>query len=199
ANHPELAQPAAADRIVPWFVVRQLPAGIAGVVIAGVFAAAMSSLDSSMNSVATAYVSDFHRRFSAAATDAQCLTIAKIVTVAVGVAGTGIALWMAQVDIQYLFDYFNTLLGLVGGSLTGVFLLAALTRRGSSAGALVGWAVGAAATIATALCTDVTFYLYAAIGCLTCLAVGYGVSLLQPDAKSVAGLHIHDLKKKAHA
>jgi SSS family transporter len=201
-NNPELALPAKADRIVPWFVIRELPDGVAGMVIAGIFAAAMSSLDSSMNSVATAYVNDFHRRFRPSSDDRQSLRLAKGVTVTVGSAGTAIAIWMATQDIEYLFDFFNQLVGLFGGSLSGVFLLAVLTRRGSSAGALVGLAAGAAATLAVAFATDTNFYLYAAIGCLTCLGVGYVVSLFAPNTKSTAGLNIHEpsnVERVAHA
>jgi SSS family transporter len=51
------------DEILPYFVVTHLPLGIAGLVISGIFAASMSSLDSSMNSIATAYITDFHKRF----------------------------------------------------------------------------------------------------------------------------------------
>ncbi|MGB2823209.1 MAG: sodium/solute symporter, partial [Phycisphaerae bacterium] len=68
-----------ADAIFPWYIVTQLPAGVAGILIAGVFAAAMSSLDSSMNSVATAVTTDFYRRFRPGAPDRACLRLARVV------------------------------------------------------------------------------------------------------------------------
>ena len=198
ANNGDVAQPEDANRIVPWFVVRQLPPGIAGLVISGVFAAAMSSLDSSMNSVATAFTNDFYRRLKPAVSDAHCLNLAKLVTVVIGVVGTAIALWMATQEIYYLFDYFNTLVGLIGGGLLGVFLLATLTRRASATGALVGLVTGAGVTMLVAYSPSikVNFYLYAMIGCLTCFAVGYLVSLIAPQQEPTNGLTVHDLPKE---
>jgi len=192
AGHPELPQPQQADRIVPWFVMSELPPGVAGLVIAGIFAAAMSSLDSSMNSVATALVTDFYRRLRHGVTDLDCLRLAKWLTCLLGGLGTGVAMVMAQVEITYLFDFFNSTVGLLGGSLAGVFMLAVFTRRAHAWGALVGLVSGAAATLAIALGTRVQFYLYAAVGCLTCLLAGYLASLLLPGpVKDLAGLTMH--------
>jgi hypothetical protein len=79
--------------------------------------------------------------------------------------------------------------------LAGVFLLAIATRRTVPAGAVAGLIVGAGVTAAVAFGTDVNFYLYAAIGCLTCFAVGYTVSLFWPaSARDLTGLTIHDMK-----
>ncbi|HNT35900.1 MAG TPA: sodium/solute symporter, partial [bacterium] len=74
-NHPNHLDPGMAkvDNILPWFVMRELPAGVSGLVIAAVFAASMSTLDSSMNSMATAVVTDFCRRFRRNSDEAYCL------------------------------------------------------------------------------------------------------------------------------
>jgi Na+/proline symporter len=72
-----------------------------------------------------------------------------------------------------------------------VFLLAVITRRGSAIGALVGLVTGAAVTFVVAFTTDTSFYLYAVIGCVTCLVVGYLVSLFAPNRKPIDGLQIH--------
>jgi len=69
-------------------------------------------------------------------------------------------------------------LGLFGGGLAGVFLLAVFTRRCNATGALAGLVSGAALTIAVAFLTDVNFLLYAAVGSLSCFVVGYLVSLI---------------------
>ena len=192
STNPELATPDKNDQIVPWFVVNQLPPGIAGLVIAGVFAAAMSSLDSSMNSVASAFVNDFYGRFVDQTSDQQSMGVAKMVTIAIGVLGTAIALVMASIEIKYLFDLFLKFLGLFGGGLLGVFLLAVVTRRSSSAGAIVGLVSAAVVTGCLAFFTPVNLYLYAFVGAVVCYSIGYAVSLLIPDTeKSLAGLTIH--------
>ena len=165
-THPELATPAKDDQIVPWFVVNQLPQGIAGLVIAGVFAAAMSSLDSSMNSVASAFVNDFYGRFTKRTDEQHSMFVARCVTIVLGVIGTAIAIVMASVEIKYLFDLFLKFLGLFGGGLLGVFLLAVLTRRGSSWGAIVGLLAAAGVTGFVVFYTEINFYLYAVFGAL---------------------------------
>src|SRR5690606_38342811 len=67
------------DRILPLFVAQQMPAGLAGLVIAGVFAASMSSLDSSMHSIATALTTDFYQRLRPAMSDVHRLRVARLV------------------------------------------------------------------------------------------------------------------------
>ncbi|MHC4296279.1 MAG: sodium:solute symporter family protein [Planctomycetota bacterium] len=123
------------DAILPWFVVRELPIGIAGVVLAAIFAAAMSSLDSSMNSMATVLVTDFYHRFKPGSSDHTRLKLARIITVVLGVFGTGCALLMATYPIKSLWDFFLAMLGLLGGGLAGLFILGIFTRRANSTGA----------------------------------------------------------------
>jgi len=179
------------DQILPWFIVHHLPAGVSGLVIAGVFAASMSSLDSSMNSVATAYVTDFHRRLRRHTSDAACLRLARWLTVLLGAVGTGTAVLMASVEIKFIFDYYNQVIGLFGGALAGLFLLAVFTTRTNSVGAVVGFLAGAAAP-ALLLLTQVNVFLYGAVGAAACMLVGYGVSLTQPAAPGdLEGLTVH--------
>ncbi|MHC4355206.1 MAG: sodium:solute symporter family protein, partial [Planctomycetota bacterium] len=123
------------DAILPWFVVQELPIGIAGVVLAAIFAAAMSSLDSSMNSMATVLVTDFYHRLKPGSSDRARLRLARIITVVLGMFGTGCALLMATYEITSLWDFFLALLGLLGGGLAGLFILGIFTRRANSAGA----------------------------------------------------------------
>ncbi len=183
-SHPELLGAGRHDEILPRFMVQQLPAGLAGLGIAGIFAASMSSLDSSMNSVTTSLVNDVYRRLKPAVTDAACLVLAKWITVAMGAIGVSMAMLLAsRADIRFAADYFNGLMGLLGGGLAGVFLLAVFTRRTSARGALVGAIVGAAAPIVAQQTTDLQFFLYAPIGVGSCVVVGYLTSLLLPDPK----------------
>lgn len=174
------------DAILPWFVVRELPAGIAGVVLAAIFAAAMSSLDSSMNSMATVLVTDFYHRFRPGSSDRARLMLARILTVALGVFGTGCALLMATYPIKSLWDLFLTLLGLLGGGLAGLFVLGIFTRRASSAGAAIGLICSTATLYCVQRYTGVHFFLYAGVGITTCVCIGYLASLLIPTSQPPA-------------
>lgn len=102
-QHPERLDPTMQnDAVFPLFIVRELPAGVAGLIAAAIFAAAQSSLSSSLNSMATAYVTDFDRRFRPRATDASRLRLARGFTAAVGLTGTAVALALAKSDIRSL-------------------------------------------------------------------------------------------------
>lgn len=179
SHHPSEVNPAApADQILPWFVATELPAGVAGLVIAGVFAAAMSSLDSSMNSIATAGVTDFYRRFREGASDAACLRLAKRLTVLLGAVGTGVAMVLASTDLKSLLDTFLSVVGLMGGTLGGLFALGLFTKRVNERAALVGAAVSVA-TLMTVWSTGVVSgLLFAAIGVMTTYVVGALTSLV---------------------
>jgi len=184
------------DAIFPWYIVTQLPPGVAGLLIAGVFAAAMSSLDSSMNSVATAFTTDFYRRFKPEASDHSCLTLARVVTVVVGVLGTAFALMMAQWGIKSLWDQFATFLGLFGGGLGGLFLLAIFTRRTHGLGAIVGLVASGAVQylVKTRLSLDPRFL--AVTGIVSCVVIGYVASLLIPARrKPLDGLTLYTMPK----
>lgn len=177
------------DAIFPLFIVSQMPAGLSGLVIAGLFAAGQSG---SQASIATALVTDFYRRFRPAAGEAECVRLARALTLLLGAIGIGTALLMATYNIRSLWDVFLQTLGLLGGGLAGVFALGVFTKRAHSKGALVGVAMSAVVLFLVQRYTPVHFFLYAAVGIFTCLIVGYLASLLIPAApQSLAGLTIH--------
>jgi SSS family transporter len=185
------------DAILPWFVVRELPIGVAGVVLAAIFAAAMSSLDSSMNSMATVLVTDFYHRFRPKSADHTRLLLARIITVVLGIFGTGCALLMATYPIKSLWDLFMALLGLLGGGLAGVFVLGIFTRRANSVGALIGFVCSAAILYYVQRFTDIHFFLYGGIGITSCASLGYLVSLLVPSLKlNIENLTMHTLQRE---
>ena len=199
--NPHLLDPGVtAKAIFPYFILQNLPAGVAGLVIAAVFAASMSSLDSSMNSIATAVTTDFYRRFRPGAADRRCLALARWITVIVGVLGTAIALVMAYhgESIKDIWFLFIKILGLMGGGLAGVFLLGMFTRRATAVGALAGAIAGAAVQGFAVYRTPVHWMLYAAIGVVVCVVVGYLVSVIVPvGRKDVAGLTVYSTEEEA--
>ncbi len=196
-TRPDLAVPAHADRIVPWFVVNELPAGVAGIVVAAIFAAAMSSLDSSMNSIATALVTDFVRRFRTSITDRQCLRIARWATLVLGFLGTGIAMVLATINIEYLFDFFLTAIGLIGGPLAGIFILGIFAPSANARGALIGAFSAVVVLVLVSTWTPIDGFLYAPIGTLSCCGVGFLASrFVQPEEKDLTGLTLRTLDAK---
>ncbi len=177
------------DAIFPFFIVSQLPVGVAGLVVAGSFAAAQSTLASSMNSIATAYVTDFHRRLRPDLTDHGYLRAARWVTVAVGVAGTNVALLMAVADIRSLYSTVLEFMGLLGGTLSGLFVLGIFSRRASGRGALVGAVCSAGIVFTVRLTHPLNVYAYGPIGLISCVVVGWLISLAKTaTGRALAGL-----------
>ena len=165
------------EELLPYYVVAELPVGIAGLVIAGIFAASMSSLDSSMNSIATAYITDIHKYFKPGRGDLSYLKLAKIITIVMGVFGTFTAMWIAASDVGFIFDLFQKLLGMIGGCLAGVFVLAIFSQKANATGVIIGTLSGALTTFLVSRLTEVNGYLYGAIGVISCVVIGYVSSL----------------------
>lgn len=145
-QHPELLNPTLQnDAIFPLFIAQQLPVGIAGLVISALFAAAMSTLDTAMNSVSAIVTRDYYSVFNKNAPERVQMRLARWVTITCGVIGTGIALYMASFEnLGSLWDRFSILLALIGGGLGGVGALALCTTRANSAGTLLGVVVTSA-------------------------------------------------------
>lgn len=132
---------AMADKVFPHFIVTELPPGVTGLLIAALFAAAMSSVDTSINSSATILMTDVYRRFVRRdASDHQQLWFLRVVTVVLGVLGTATALLM--ISIRSALDTWWSLAGIFSGGMLGLFLLGALSRRAGSAQAGIAMVIG---------------------------------------------------------
>jgi len=195
-THPDsLAVLEKPGQIFPWFIVQELPVGISGLVIAGLFAAAMSSLDSSMNSMATAITTDFYRRFRADVSDHHCLNLARWLTILLGVLGTGSAIIIAYLNDPSMWDQYTKILGLFGGGLAGLFAAGIFTRRTNGAGIVVGFVVSGVILYFVGRAEAVHFFLYAAIGIVTCFVVGYLASWVLPGKPHTDGLTVYTVKR----
>ncbi len=139
---PEAYQAAdKSDYVFPNFIVTVLPPGVTGLLIAAIFAAAMSTVSSSLNSSATIVLNDYYKRYlRPAATDRQCMAVLYAVTVVWGVLGTGMALAMTRVPSA--LDAWWMLAGIFGGGTLGLFLLGFLSRKPRAFSAAVGVIVG---------------------------------------------------------
>ena len=177
-----------ADCIFPFFMMSQLPSGLAGLLIAAIFAATMSTISSNINSVATAFSTDFYKRFRLGATGGEVLRVARASCVVSGIIGTGIALLMATWDILSLLDFFQEILGLLSSGLGGLFLMGIFFPRIGGRAALGGFLAGLAAVLLTKYLTDASFLLYGFIGMSVSLAAGLLLSLLMRREKDIDGL-----------
>lgn len=174
------------DSILPFFVLQQLPVGVAGLIIAAIFAAAQSTVSSSLNSVSTAYVTDFHARvFFPENSDAKNLFAARIVVLVIGILGIIVACIMAKSNMRSAFEIFNSLIGLTAGALGGLFALGIFNKRANGRGAFIG-ALIAFATVVTLFVkkVPVSGLLYAFIGFMICLIAGSLLSVLFSSDKA---------------
>lgn len=192
-SHPAKLDPIMkTDAIFPLFISNELPVGVAGLVVAGIFAAAQSTISTSMNSTATAIVTDFCLPFNLCKNDRSYLRLARIFTLLLGIVGTAVACLLNYFDIKSMVDEFMSMLGLFGGSLCGLFMLGMLTVRANATGGLIGALTGLATVWCVKYFTDTSFFLYAMIGTLVTFAAGYLVSLVTPDnGKDILALTIY--------
>jgi SSS family transporter len=199
--HPErLDATITTDQIFPLFVAREMPAGLAGLIIAGVFSAAQSTVSTSMNSTATTIVTDFLRPVSLLKTEKGYLSAARLITFTTGVLGTLLGVIFVDPEIRSLFDAFIKVIGLFMGVLGGLFMLGMLTQRATGRGAVIGAAAGSLVMMYLWRFTDMTGYFYTASGVLSCLLVGYVASVLTGRSNSdLVGLTIHTMPARRNS
>ena len=131
------------DAVLPGYIVNELPTGMAGIVVAGVFAAGM---DSPLASLATLFLQDIYRRYlRRRATPRESLIVLRIATIAWGILG--VAVGLAMIGARTILDSWWQLEGILGGGMLGLFLLGLAARRVSSKAAALGVACGVGAII----------------------------------------------------
>jgi SSS family solute:Na+ symporter len=157
--------------VVPRFVLNELPIGLTGIFIAAVMAAAMSSIAAELNSLSTASVIDFYRRwYRPEATEAHYLFVSKLATGVWGLFACVVAIYAAT--LGSLIEVVNRFGSFFYGSILGVFLLA-MVPRARGVGAFVGLLAGMAAVAAVTFgAPSVSFLWHNVVGAVTVLAVG---------------------------
>src|SRR5699024_8100084 len=129
------------DLIFANFIVSELPAGISGLLIAGLFAAGQSTLSTGLNSVATSWTLDIQKIIKPDLSEESSTRIAKFVSLVVGIFSIIFAVVLAYSEISSSYEWFNGLMGLVLGIVGGTFTLGVMTRKANSNGALLGFLV----------------------------------------------------------
>lgn len=164
--------------VFPTFVTTYAPAGVIGLIIAAIFAAAMSSISAELASLSTATVIDFYRRyFKKDAPDSHYLNVSKIATGLWGVFACVVALYAGR--LGSLIEVVNKFGSYFYGSLLGVFVLAIGTKRATGNGAFFGLLAGIGAVAAVGNYTKISFLWYNVVGCVVVVVVGMLVSLFE--------------------
>ena len=165
---------------VPKFVLTQLPHGVIGLVIVALFSAAMSSLDSTINSLSATSMKDFYERFVAGGPvpAEQQLFISRCLTVFWGVMCVGFSFVVGGIS-DSVIESVNKISSLANGPILALFLLGILTRRANSTGAIAGLLSGVGFNAFLWLAVPkVSWLWWNVIGFLVAFAVGYGLSLV---------------------
>ncbi len=196
-SRPELLDPnMTIDGIVPFFVGQNLPTGISGLIIAAIFAAALSSVDSSIHSSTTVIMRDFFGRSTEDFTEKRKVAIARYITFGLGAMGTLIAIGMTFFNITSIWDIILEIAGLFGGAMTGLFVLGIFTTKANGKGAIIGAIASAIIMFVVKNNTPLHFFLYGAIGLISSFVIGYLASLFFTSEKSMKGLTIYTLNDK---
>lgn len=130
-----------AEEVVPYFVTTQLPAGLSGIVVAAVLAAAMSSMSSAMNSISAVAITDIYRRHLAPdRPDRHYVLVARLATLVSSCIMVGGALWLYQAETKTLQHLWTEFQSIIVGGLLGLYLFGYLTTRGDGRAVAVGLA-----------------------------------------------------------
>ncbi|HET7258639.1 MAG TPA: sodium:solute symporter, partial [Candidatus Acidoferrum sp.] len=161
AQHTPLLAPGdRTDRILPLFLVREMPTGLAGLLLASIVAVAMSNASGSLNSLAASSVLDFSRLRGRSADSVQFLRFSRRMTLVWGI----ILMCFGFVSWGPLLEAGLTVASLPFGSLLGLFLLGTLDRKATAFGAVSGMFVGLAAILYVWRYTQIAFTWYVLIG-----------------------------------
>lgn len=186
-----------ADAVFPLFIATKMPPVLSGLVVAGVFAAAQSTLSTSMNSLSTTLVTDFARRIKLCRTEKGYLGLARLLTALLGILGTGMAILFVVANVFDIFSTYVSILGMFMGVLCGMFMLGMFTRRANLVGCLAG------AFLTSLIMLWIKFrsglgihgYIYPAISVTLCVIIGYLISVVTPvKRKDDTGLTVYTMQ-----
>jgi len=157
----------AADKVFPDFITHHLPVGLSGLVVAAIFAAAMSS---SLNSIAATVVADLYKPVKPNRDDRHYLNVSRVVTVMAGIVQIVVGVAMAR-NAKSALNAVLAIASLINGPILGVFLLG-WSRRGGRTAAFAGMLTGIIVVSYVAFATEVAWPWYTLIGSMTTFMAG---------------------------
>ncbi|MCI0353687.1 MAG: sodium:solute symporter [Acidobacteria bacterium] len=173
---------AKSDLVFPTFAVTHMPAGVTGLLMAAILAAAMSTLSSSLSSLTSTSMMDFYLRGRPEIPERQRLRLSRVATLFWAVVLFALALLSRRGG--RVVEVGLSIASVAYGAMLGVFLLGATTRRANANGALAGMAAGLTVEIYLWTATEVGWTWWVAVGTVVTFAVGYTASLLFPSRES---------------
>lgn len=168
------------DRVFPDFITRHLPTGLSGLVVAAIFAAAMSS---SLNSIAATAVNDLYKPLRPSRDDKHYLKVSRVLTLAWGVVQIGVALVVRHQQRSAL-DQALSIASLINGPILGVFLVGTFLRRVSQPPALIGMVASMGVMLYVFFATRIAWTWYVFIGSSVTLIVAWLASFAFAPAAS---------------
>jgi SSS family transporter len=169
------------DRIFPHFIVAHLPSGLVGLVVAAIFAAAMSTLSGSLNSSSATAMADFYMP-AVKRDEAHYLSVSRWMTAAWGVIQISVALAAIQFSTRVVDEVLG-IASFTNGIILGVFLLGTFAPGVRQRAAFVGIVVGTAVMLAVKLLQLTSWQWYVLVGSVTTFVAGWAVSrLVEPPA-----------------
>jgi SSS family transporter len=185
-----------ADRIFPTFIVREMPVGVAGLLVAAILAAAMSNLSAALNSLSSTTVVDFYMHWRPEADDRERMMISRASTVVWALVLFAVAVYSVFAGGKgHVVEVGLSIASVAYGALLGVFLLGTLTRYATQAGAIVGmicgfalnlllWLDPAPITIGPITIPHIAFTWYVLIGSIVTFVIGSVASLVLPGDRA---------------
>ncbi|MDO5724136.1 MAG: sodium:solute symporter [Flaviflexus sp.] len=176
--------------IVPYFIVTALPAGVAGLLIAAIFAAAQSTISSSLNSISACVTVDLRERFFASRGPAS-VGFSRLIIVIAGLISLVAAVYLTLTNKDETWNLFLSVMGLFGVPLAGVFALGIFTRRANALGVIIGLLGAAFFAWYLPKFLETTPFHISMISFIASVTIGYLASLLVAKFGSV---DTHDVK-----
>lgn len=197
-QNPELLTTDRRDLVLAAYITYELPAGLTGILLAALFAAAQSTLSTGINSVATSWVLDIQDVLKPNVPMKTQTRIAQFISLGIGILSIVVAIVMAGSDIRSAYQWFNSFIGLALGALAGMFVLGAFCRKANAKGALVGFLVSSAVVLYLKyFVPSVSFWSYTLITIVISLVVGNLVSrITEPDYEAPAGTTVYTTRKE---
>ena len=190
------------DSVLPIFMATEMPPWLAGLVIAAVFAATISTLSANLSSASTAVVTDFVKRFNPGISGKAQIRCGQVCTYVVGIIGIMAALTLARMESSALFDNFNKYIAMLTAGLTGLFFMGVFMPRIKGIAAVLGLAANYFVCFSCEILHCDVFglkfhpFLLGGIGLVVCVAVAYVASfIVREKGKDLAGLTLKTLKR----
>lgn len=190
------------DSVLPIFMATEMPPWLAGLVIAAVFAATISTLSANLSSASTAVVTDFVKRFRPGISGKAQIRCGQVCTYVVGIVGIMAALTLARMESQALFDNFNKYIAMLTAGLTGLFFMGVFMPRIKGVAAVLGLLANYFVCFSCEILNCNVFglkfhpFLLGGIGLVVCVLVSYAASFfIRERGHDLKGLTLKTLAK----